>query len=99
MDTYQLIISPATRDDLKDIYQFGLRNWGQHQSSRYLNHLKEQFWTLTTQPFLGIERPELLRDMQSFPVESHVVFYRVQAIRLEIVRVLHGRQDPARHIK
>ena len=28
MKKYQLIVSPVVQDDLKNIYQFGLRNWG-----------------------------------------------------------------------
>jgi len=32
-------------------------------------------------------------------MESHVVFYQVQSNHIEIVRVLHARQDPNRHIK
>nr|WP_273441111.1 hypothetical protein [Sedimenticola selenatireducens] len=27
------------------------------------------------------------------------MFYRVTANRVEIIRVLHGRQDPQRHLK
>ena len=99
MTAYRLVISPAAQDDLKSIYQFGRRIWGQAQSSRYLDQLKTQFWALTEQPLLGVERPELLSDMRSITVESHVIFYRVQSRRIEIIRVLHARQDPNRQIK
>jgi toxin ParE1/3/4 len=99
MPTHQLVISPAAKSDLKDIYQYGLRQWGQAQSDDYLANLKNQFWLLTEQPLMGTERPELLPDMRSLPIESHTLFYRVTANRLEILRVLHGRQDPQRHIK
>lgn len=98
MSDYRLIISPIARDDLRKIYQFGLRNWAANQSSKYLENLKERFWTLTEQPLIGIERFELLHGMRSFPVESHTVFYRVRSKQIEIIRVLHGRQDPNRHI-
>jgi toxin ParE1/3/4 len=98
MNSYQLVISPAALDDLQGIYQFGLRKWGQTQSSQYLDHLKAQFWVLTEQPLMGIERPELLPGMRSFSVESHVMFYRVQSMQIEIFRVLHSRQDPNRRL-
>jgi toxin ParE1/3/4 len=48
---------------------------------------------------MGIEREELLPNMRSFSVDSHVVFYRLQQSQVEVVRVLQGRQDPRRHIK
>lgn len=48
---------------------------------------------------MGIESEELLPNMRSFSIDSHVVFYRLQQSQVEIVRVLHGRQDPRHHIK
>ncbi len=98
MASHQLVIAPAVKNDLKDIYQYGLRQWGQAQSESYLSTIKNQFWLLTDQPLIGIERPELLPDTRSLPIESHTLFYRVTANRVEIIRVLHGRQDPHRHL-
>ena len=99
MASHQLVIAPAARNDLKEIYQYGLRQWGQARSESYLSTLKNQFWLLTQQPLMGTERPELLPDTRSLPVESHTLFYRVTTNRVEIIRVLHGRQDPQRHLK
>lgn len=99
MASHQLVIAPAAKNDLKDIYQYGLRQWGQAQSESYLSTIKNQFWLLIQQPLMGTERPELLPDARSLPIESHTLFYRVTANRVEIIRVLHGRQDPTRHLK
>ena len=99
MASHQLVIAPAAKNDLKDIYQYGLRQWGQAQSESYLSTIKNQFWLLTQQPLMGTERPDLLPDTRSLPIESHTLFYRVTANRVEIIRVLHGRQDPQRHLK
>jgi len=99
MASHQLVIAPAAKNDLKDIFQYGLRQWGQAQSESYLSTIKNQFWLLTQQPLMGIERPELLPDTRSIPIESHTLFYRVISSRVEIIRVLHGRQDPQRHLK
>jgi len=96
---HQLVIAPAAKNDLKEIYQYGLRQWGQAQSESYLSTIKKQFWLLTQQPLIGTERPELLPDARSLPVNSHTLFYRVDATRVEIIRVLHGRQDPQRNLK
>ncbi|WP_116207861.1 type II toxin-antitoxin system RelE/ParE family toxin [Paraperlucidibaca baekdonensis] len=48
---------------------------------------------------MGSARPELLPDVRSLPIESHILFYRVTANRVEIIRVLHHHQDPQRHLK
>ncbi len=99
MASLQLAIAPAAKSDLIDIYQHGLRQWRQAQPESYLTIIKNQFWLLTQQPFMGAERTELLPDTRSFHIESHTLFYRVTANRVEIIRVLHGRQDPQRQLK
>ena len=99
MPAHQLVIAPAAKTDLKDIYQYGLRQWGQAQSDSYLETIKNHLWSLTEQPLIGVERPELLLGARSLPVESHTVFYRITTNTIEIIRVLHGRQDPWRHLK
>jgi toxin ParE1/3/4 len=99
MASHQLVIAPAARNDLKEIYQYGQRQWGQAQSESYLSTIKNQFWLLTQQPLMGTERPELLPNARSLPIKSHTLFYRVSSNKVEIIRVLHGRQDPQRHLK
>lgn len=99
MPKHALLIAPAARVDLKDIYQFGLRQWGQTQSVGYLETLKEKFWSLTEHPLPGTEQPELLAGIRSLPITSHILFYRVTSSSVEIIRVLHSRQAPARHLK
>ncbi len=99
MPARQLVIAPAAKTDLKDIYQYGLRQWGQNQSDSYLENIKDQFWSLTEQPLMGIDRAELLPGARSLPIESHTLFYRVTTDVVEIIRVLHTRQDPQRHLK
>ena len=98
MPAYQLVIAPAAKHDLKDIYQYGLRQWGQAQSDSYLLAIKNKLWLLTEQPLIGFERPSLLPHIRSLPIQSHILFYRVTARQVEIIRVLHGRQDPLRHL-
>ena len=73
--------------------------WEFHERGGRVAALKDQFWSLTTQPLMGIERPELLPETRSLHIQSHTLFYRFTGNRVEIIRVLHGRQDPQRHFK
>lgn len=99
MALYRLVISPIARDDLRKIYQYGSLNWGISRAASYLDCLKKQFWSLTEHPEMGIERDELLPALRSLAIGSHVVFYRKQSRQVEVVRVLHSRQDPLLHLK
>ncbi|HBR99380.1 MAG TPA: type II toxin-antitoxin system RelE/ParE family toxin [Gammaproteobacteria bacterium] len=98
MARYQLVIAPAAKNDLKDIYHYGLRQWGKSRAERYLVAIKKQFWLLTQQPLMGTERPELPLDTRSLSIGSHTLFYRVTTNKVDIIRILHGRQDPQRHL-
>lgn len=53
-------------------------------------HLFEMF---ADHPEIGRERPELREDLRSFPEGSYVIFYRIWAGQVAIVRVLHGATD------
>lgn len=98
MPAYKLVIAPVAKNDLKDIYRYGLRQWGQAQSDSYLSAIRNQLWLPTEQPLIGVERPELLPHIRSLPIQSHILFYRVTVNQIEIIRVLHGRQDPQRNL-
>jgi toxin ParE1/3/4 len=50
---------------------------------------------LATQPFMGRARPELGRELRSWPVARYVVFYLPLRDGIEIVRVLHSARDVA----
>jgi len=74
MASRQLVIAPVAQNDLKYIYQYGLRQRGLAQSEKYLATIKNQFWLLTDQPFMGTERNELLPGVRILPIESHTLF-------------------------
>lgn len=94
----QLVLSPAAQSDIKEIYQYGRTHWGKSRATQYTVCLKEQLWDLLIHPKIGILRPEFSSIMRSLVFESHIIFYRVQKEQIEIVRLLHGRQDPVRQL-
>jgi toxin ParE1/3/4 len=98
MASYTLFLAPAARNDLRDIYQYSELNWGTIKATSYLEKLQSQLWNLTVHPMMGLERTTFFANMRSLAVESHVIFYRLQDTRIEIVRVLHKRQDPLYHL-
>ncbi|MET4716406.1 plasmid stabilization system protein ParE [Bradyrhizobium japonicum] len=48
---------------------------------------------LVENPLAGRERQELRDSLRSFPVGNYVIFYVPLPDGVEIVRVMHGRQD------
>ena len=93
-NNYTLIVPFIVKDDLKAIYQYGKLNWGEIKASDYIDHLKIKFWNLTETPQIGAKRDILPPDLRSLVVKKHIIFYRLKTRQVEIVRVLHGKQDP-----
>ncbi|HTO63621.1 MAG TPA: type II toxin-antitoxin system RelE/ParE family toxin [Bradyrhizobium sp.] len=44
-------------------------------------------------PLAGRQRADIQRGLRSFPVGSYVIFYVPLPDGIEVVRVMHGRQD------
>ena len=42
---------------------------------------------------IGVARPELGEDVRSFPVPPHVLFFRYRRSQVQVIRILHERQD------
>ncbi|MEH6581163.1 MAG: type II toxin-antitoxin system RelE/ParE family toxin [Halioglobus sp.] len=98
MAALKLVVTPAARHDLEEIYQYGCINWGVLRASRYVDQIGDKLWGLTENPNSGQERGELLPKLRSLVVDSHVIFYRFRSSRIEIIRILHCRQDPQLNI-
>jgi toxin ParE1/3/4 len=90
--------SARAEHDLEGIVDFTLRRWGTSQASKYVDRLEELAGTLAHNPALGKPRDELHKGLQSFPYESHVLFYHKERSGIAIVRILHENMDAPRHI-
>jgi toxin ParE1/3/4 len=58
-----------------------------------IDRIGKIFQMLIENPLAGLERPELRKYLRSFPVGSYVVFYVPLPDGIEVIRVMHGRQD------
>jgi toxin ParE1/3/4 len=95
----RILVTPRARQDIKRIAAYTLDTWGQAQMARYIDHLHERFSELARFPHLGRPRDEIAAGYRSIVQGSHIVFYRTTDRDLIIVRILHGRMDPDRHLR
>ena len=94
----ELTVRPQARRDLREIWSYTRRRWSREQADRYIARLRAAISELRNHPDLGRPsnevRPGLLRRL----AERHVIYFRVTDERLLVVRILHGRMDPALHL-
>ena len=86
-------LSAVAEEDLGNIYDYTLSEFGENQAVKYLNGLEQTFLTLIDQPELGRKRDEISVDLRSLAYEKHVIFYGIMRESILIVRVLHGSRD------
>ncbi len=91
-------LSQEAEQDIDDILDYTLMTFGEAQAEEYYLSLRGCFDLISDNPQIGRSRPELDSALRSYSHRSHVVFYDVQDDHILIVRVLHSRMDPERHI-
>ena len=50
-------------------------------------------------PLMGRERTELRKGMRGFPHGDYIIFWRVKKDLVQIIRIMHQKQDIARAFK
>ncbi|MBA3967882.1 MAG: type II toxin-antitoxin system RelE/ParE family toxin [Nitrospirales bacterium] len=86
-------LSPEADRDLEDIFEYTESHFGLDQARGYVSAFEAVFQQLCRTPYLGKHRKEIRVGLRSLVKEQHVVFYRILADRIRIVRVLHGSRD------
>lgn len=90
--------SNLAEEDLIDIFLKSIEGWGISKARQYSQAIEDTFNRLARHPDLGKSRDELFPGALSFPVGSHIIFYRKAAGIIEIARILHRRMDYRKHL-
>jgi toxin ParE1/3/4 len=92
-----ILTRPAQRD-YHSIQLYTSRQWGREQATRYMDEIDAIFDRLCDYPELGPVRFDLPGEPRCFSVNRHLIVYRIHPDVIEIVRILHERADPTRHL-
>jgi toxin ParE1/3/4 len=94
----EIHVSALAESDLTGIWQYSFEEWGADQADRYLDELDSNIKLLADNLDLGIKRDFVSDGYRVLFVASHAVYYTVTPSTIHIIRVLHGRMDPERHL-
>jgi toxin ParE1/3/4 len=95
--TYQL--TDAARRQLREIRLFSLDRWGKAVTKKYMEGFKAAFEKIAE----DFERSGTSADFvrtgyRRRRVGRHVIFYRMRDTIVQIVGILHQRQEPRRYL-
>jgi toxin ParE1/3/4 len=91
-------ISRAALQDLEAIALYTDAQWGRDQRLRYMADIESHLDDLRRRPQRGVSRSDIRVGYRAARVASHVLYFQVVGDCLELVRVLHARMDPTRHL-
>jgi len=89
----RLYLAPRARRDIRQIRLYGRREWGEERSDAYQAALALGLQRLQDFPRIGVPRDDLRPGLRSLRVRDHQLLYRIDADVINVLRVVHVRQD------
>lgn len=96
--TLKLRISAKAQRDLEEIWTYSVSSWDEGQTVAYVGQVRAALDLLLANPGLARSADDVRPGLRKFTVGSHVLYIRLDRTSLRLVRILHGRMDPRRHL-
>lgn len=84
-------LTRQAKSDIKAIYRYTVKYFGEGQAQEYLEGLEYSFDLLTDNPNMGRLFHEHTRR---YVYKSHLVYYEIKEEQLVIIRIRNARQKP-----
>ncbi|MFT4044961.1 MAG: type II toxin-antitoxin system RelE/ParE family toxin [Gordonia sp. (in: high G+C Gram-positive bacteria)] len=96
MSLYRL--TSAAQRDLSSIWDFTEERWDARQAETYVTEIQAAIERIAADPRRGRVCDEIRAGYRRYSVGSHMVFYVEGADYVDVIRILHQRMDPTRHL-
>jgi toxin ParE1/3/4 len=96
---YRVVLKNQAERDLRQIATGFMERQNQDSAVRFLDAAATAFDRLAQMPAIGkkcqLNHPQLadLRQWRVKDFEDYLIFYRMTALKIEVLRVVHGAQD------
>ena len=95
----KLTLAPLAREDIKALGRYTQKTWGVVQRDRYLGQLAQVLDRLAAGQQPAQDRSDLRPGLLSCRFRRHIIFFRRDpAGNVAVLRLLHERMDPDRHV-
>jgi len=96
VSTYRL--TPAAQRDLSSIWDYTQERWDARQAEKYILEIRAAIERIATDPDRGRSCEEIRAGYRRYGIGSHVIFYIEHTDGVAVIRILHQRMDPTRHL-
>jgi toxin ParE1/3/4 len=91
-------LAPAAEGDLEKIWRYTAQQWGVDQANRYIDLMVAAFEELAQHPKTAPACDAIRPGYRRCSVERHMVYFRITAYGIAIIRILHDRMDASRNL-
>ncbi len=89
--------SPRAAADIDKIWDYTAEQWSVDQAELYTDELRDACLAIAQQIRVG-SRTSIRSDTYKLRCSAHIIYYRTTPNCIEIIRILHGKQDVERHL-
>lgn len=89
MSSHRLRLSRQAEKDFDHILLYTGQKWGLKQLDAYFEKINKALLEVERNPNIGSPCPELSEEHRRFFVGSHVIIYRIQNDKAQVIRILH----------
>jgi toxin ParE1/3/4 len=91
-------LTPAAQRDLSSIWDFTQERWDVSQAETYLAEIRAAIERVAADPGRGRACDDIREGYRRYGIGSHLVFYVEKSDGVDVIRILHQRMDPTRHL-
>lgn len=96
MGRYRL--TPAAQRDLSSIWDYSTERWDVGQAETYVLEIRSAIERIADRPNRGRAVDEIRVGYRRYAIGSHLIFFIVSDDGVDVIRILHQRMDPTRHL-
>lgn len=96
MSRYRL--TPAAQRDLSSIWDYTVERWDAYQAEIYVLEIKGAIERIAEMPARGRAVEEIRAGYRRYAIGSHLLFFIAHDEGIDVIRILHQRMDPMRHL-
>ena len=87
------VLTKKAREDYRQILLHSFLTWGERQQLAYNAALLRALELIGNNPHIGRAIDDVRPGYRAYPVEQHVLLYRIRGGRASVSRIIHSRMD------
>lgn len=100
MSTYRL--TPAAQRDLSSIWDYTREQWDENQAETYILEIRNAIERIAEWPDRGQTVDAIRAGYRRYAIGRHLIYFIAHHDRdhdrVDVIRILHQRMDPTRHL-